>query len=88
MNRSGHPTNCGTLVFCQFGPNQKYAEQKKKNCVGTQSRKRRVAWVRKAEEGDLRGYAEQKRLRCVRTVKVRGAIGSMTAYHQLKCAAR
>jgi len=47
--------------------------------VGTQGRKSRAAWVRRAEEGDLRRYTGKKKLRCVLTVKVRGAIGSMGA---------
>ena len=50
--------------------------------MGTQSRNRRVASVRRAEEGELRGYVVGQRLRCVRTVKVRGAIVSMSAWLQ------
>ena len=35
--------------------------------MGTQSRNKRSAWVRRAEIGELRGYAEQKQEICVGT---------------------
>ena len=46
--------------MCLTGEQRGYAEKKQKICVGTQSRNRRFAWVRREEIGDLRGYAEQK----------------------------
>ena len=48
-----------------------YAEQKKGYCVGTQSRRRRTAWVRSATEVQVRTHS-----------KVRGAIVSMSAWLQ------
>ena len=55
------------------------AVQKQEICVGTQSRRRIPASVRRAEEEDLRGYAERLRFRCVPAVTVRGVIVSLGA---------
>ena len=57
-----------------------YAAATKAQCVGTQRRRRRSAWVRRVDKGAVRGCAEQQWFRCVRTVKVRGAIDFLGAY--------
>ena len=61
-----------------------YAEQKKGNCVGTQSRNRRTAWVRRAAVVQVRTHSKSTRRdslsECVITVAVRGATVYLGAY--------
>ena len=80
-----------------------YAEQKKAQCVGTHSKRRRSAWVRIAEEGAVRGYAARYKVqvrrhskdvrrdrsrRCGATVEVCGVIEAAGAELQYMYAAR
>ena len=80
-----------------------YAQQKKAQCVGTQSRRRRSAWVRSATEVQVRRHSESTRRyrsrrcvdtrrdrsrRCGATVEVRDAIEASGAELQYMYAAR
>ena len=66
------------------GEMRRYAEQKKRDCVGTQSRNRRTAWVRRAAVVQVRAYCNSTRrgspFGCVPTMAVHGAIVHLGAY--------
>ena len=65
---------------------RRYTEHKKGYCVGTQSRRRRAAWVRSATKVQVRTHSKStwrdSIYECMAIVAVRGAIVSLGAYLQ------